>query len=140
MIRKPTDELLKQLMQSENAQQYIKENGKYLIDQTLPQQLCRLINEKKLSKSRVIKNAEMNEIYGYQIFSGKRTPSRDKLLCLCVGMRLDLSQTQDVLKSAGFAPLYPKAKRDSIILFGIEKGQSVCEINTALFDSAEDTL
>jgi hypothetical protein len=82
----------------------------------------------------------MNEIYAYQIFSGKRKPSRDKLLCLCRGMELNSVETNQLLKSAGFAPLYPKNKRDSIIMFGFEKGQSVVDINEVLYDNGEKTL
>ena len=41
-----------------------------------------LLEEKSLKKSTVIKNSELNEIYGYQIFSGKRIPSRDKLISI----------------------------------------------------------
>ena len=100
----------------------------------------RIVKEKKIVKSKALKRAEINEIYGYQIFSGKRIPSRDKLIALCIGMELDLEETQSVLKCSGFAQLYPKSKRDSIIISGIEKGQSVFEINGLLYEYKEDLI
>ena len=53
---------------------------------------------------------------------------------ICIGMHMNLDETQTALKIAKYAPLYPKDERDSIILFGIEKKQSLVEINTALYD------
>lgn len=140
MIKKLTDELMEELKQSGNIERYIKENEKYLIDLSLAEHLSQLTEEKQLVKSHVIKGAEINEIYGYQIFSGKRMPSRDKLICLCVSMNLDLNETQTTLKIARFAPLYPKVKRDSIIILGIEASLNVCNINCALFEEHEATL
>ena len=84
--------------------------------------------------------AEINDIYGYQLFAGSRKPSRDKLIALCIGMSLTLDRTQALLKATGFAPLYAKNKRDSILIFGIQNNQTVLEINTALYDHAEPTL
>lgn len=140
MIKKSTDNLMNELIQTNNINQYMKENEKYLIDLSLSEHLNQLIKEKQLVKSQVIKQAELHEIYGYQIFSGKRMPSRDKLISLCVGMGLNTEETQATLKIAGFASLYPKNKRDSIILYGIEHSQTICNINQALFDMDDKTL
>lgn len=140
MRKKTTGELMEALQASKNIDQYIAENGQYLIRESLADSLNRLIEEKRLAKSAVIKKAEMNEIYGYQIFSGTRTPSRDKLLSLCIGMALSLEETQQMLKLAGFAPLYPKSKRDSIFILGIEKQAGVCAINETLYNSGEATV
>ena len=87
-----------------------------------------------LSKSSVLKNADINEIYGYQILSGKRTPSRNKLISICIGAGFTLEETNDVLRVAEYSPLYPKIKRDSIIIFGIQNNQSIWLINETLFD------
>jgi hypothetical protein len=140
-LKKPsTDELMKTLQSSNNIEQYMKENSEYLIDSSLSEYLNKLIKEKQLVKSTVIKKSELNEIYGYQIFSGTRMPSRDKLICLCIGMGLDLEETQQTLELTGLAPLYPKNKRDSIMIFEIQKQQNVCEINEVLYNSGENTL
>ena len=76
-----------------------------MIDSALSNYLNQLLEEKSLKKSTVIKNSELNEIYGYQIFSGKRIPSRDKLISISFGLELSLEETQTLLKYAGFAPL-----------------------------------
>ncbi|WP_195269098.1 XRE family transcriptional regulator [Eubacterium sp. 1001713B170207_170306_E7] len=140
MIKKPTDALLNALMASNTLENYFQSNKDYLIDCTLPEHLNALLEVKKQTKAAVIKNAELNEIYGYQIFSGKRKPSRDKLIMLCIGMKLTLEEIQQVLKLAGHAFLYPKKHRDCILIFGLKHGLSIYEINEILYDRKEETL
>lgn len=140
MIKKPTDELMDALNESSSIQEYMNKEQNYLIDSTLSDYLNQLIEEKSLKKSIVIKNSELNEIYGYQIFSGKRIPSRDKLLSLSFGMKLSFEETQSLLKYAGFAPLYPKQKRDSLIIWGKTHQFSIYQINELLFSEDETTL
>lgn len=41
---------------------------------------------------------------------------------------------------AGLSPLYPKIKRDSIIIINMNNNKSVVEINEALYNEGEDTL
>ena len=134
MIKKPTDELMDALNQSSSIEEYINTEQDYLIDSALSDYLNQLLEEKSLKKSTVIKNSELNEIYGYQIFSGKRIPSRDKLISISFGMNLSL------LKYAGFAPLYPKQKRDSLLIWGKNHQFSIYQINELLYAENEDTL
>lgn len=140
MIKKPTDELMKDLLNSNNIEKYLKENEPYIIDLSIADFLNEYVKAKKLVKTQILKDAEMNEIYGYQIFSGSRKPSRDKLISICVGMGMSVDETQSAMKIAGFAPLYPKVKRDSIIIHGISQGYKVRDINNLLYNNKEDTL
>ena len=87
-----------------------------------------------------VKDVYKRQIYGYQIFSGKRIPSRDKLISISFGMNLSLDETQALLKYAGFAPLYPKQKRDSLLIWGKNHQFSIYQINELLYAENEDTL
>lgn len=111
-----------------------------MITESLAELLNRLMKEKKLRKADVIRASELSEVYGYQILSGLRVPERKKLLCLSVGMGLNLEETQTLLQSAGYSPLYVKIPFDSMVLFGICKGLSVMEINELLFEYGQETL
>lgn len=128
------------LKQSSSIENYINKEQNYLIDTGISAYLNKLVEEKSLKKSAIIKKAELNEIYGYQIFSGKRVPSRDKLLSISFGMELSLEETQSLLKYAGVASLYPKQKRDSLIIWGITHRFSIYQINELLFMEDEATL
>ncbi len=140
MIKKPTNELMESLNSSPSIDNYLQKEQDYLISASLSVYLNQLITDKDLAKSQVIKDAELNEIYGYQIFSGKRMPSRDKLIALAFGMSLSLDETQQLLKYAGFSPLYPKNKRDSIIIWGINHHFNICKTNEDLYNQEEETL
>lgn len=140
MIKKPTNELMETLNASSNIDRYLKDEADSLIDSPLFAYLNQLADEKNIKKSQAIKNAELNEIYGYQIFSGKRFPSRDKLIALAFGMGLSLEETQQLLKYGGFATLYPKNKRDSIIIWCISNTFSICRTNEELYNHSYETL
>lgn len=139
-MAKETGEMLNQLKKAPSLTDYLEQNSDEMVALTIPEQLEKLLTETGLSKGEVLRRAEINDIYGYQLFAGSRKPSRDKMVALCVGFALSLERTQQVLKATGFAPLYPKNKRDSALIFGIEKGQTVPQINTALYDLGEETL
>ncbi len=139
-MAKETKEMLEQLKKADSLTGYLAENSAEMVGSTIREQLEVLLTETGLTKGEVLRRAEINDIYGYQLFAGSRKPSRDKMVALCVGFSLTLERTQQVLKATGFAPLYPKNRRDSVLLFGIEKGQTVPQINTALYDLGEDTL
>ena len=86
------------------------------------------------------KQSGMSEVYLHQVFSGRRNPSRSRLLCLCFGLNATLEETQELLKQCGLAQLYPKNKRDAIILYGILNGMDLYAVNDKLFAENEETL
>ncbi len=140
MLKKPTDDLMNELLKANNIKDYLKENSKYMVSDEIATYLNNIIAKKGLVKSEVIKKTEFSEVMGYQIFSGTRRPSRDSLICICNAMELSLDETQSLLKIAGFSTLYPKIKRDSIIILGFNEGKPVNKINEALYESGEKTL
>lgn len=140
-MQKSTTELLNELKNFDSFKEYEKINKNSMINKTLSQYLCDLLEEKHLKKSNVIRKGELNESYAYQMFSGvKSTPSKDKLICLSIGMDLSVDETNSLLKLAGLSPLYPRIKRDSIIIINMNSKKSVVEINEELYNEGEETL
>ena len=109
-------------------------------EQSVSELLKTFMDEKGLSRTQVIAASGMNDIYGHQIFSGKRRPSRDKLLCLCFGMQLSAEKVQTLLRDCGYVPLYVKKRRDSIILYALLKEMTLIELNELLYEENEDLL
>lgn len=140
MIKKPTSELLDALNHADSIKEYLDQHENEMVSITIGECLSQLVAEKHLSKAEIFKNAEINEIYGYQIFSDTRTPSRDKLICLCFGMQLTVPEAENLLKYSGYALLYPKIKRDSIILYALMHRATIYEVNEWLYDAGEKTL
>ncbi len=137
---KDTSKIVEELGICPDFQTFYNENKNYMVQEDLAAMLGKLIAEHNLKKSQIIRAAEMSEVYAYQIFSGLRVPERKKLLCLAVGMQLNLDEVQTLLKCAGYSPLYVKLPFDSVVLYGICKNLSVLQINELLFEYGLETL
>ena len=140
MEKKNTDNLQQELMNAPDLNQFLSQNQKQFVNPNVAELLNRLFERKNISKASLAKQAGMSEIYLHQIFAGRRNPSRNRLLCLCFGLDASVEETQELLKLCGCAQLYPKNKRDAIILFGITHGKDLFEINDTLFEEEEETL
>jgi len=132
--------LLLEVLQKKNNYEEVVNTKLTFINSTLSEYLNELIETKNLKKADVISESGVERTYAYQIFSGKKTPARDKLLALAIGMKLTFDEVQNLLKVNGYAQLYPKNKRDNIIIFALYKGQNMLELNDNLFTMGEDVI
>lgn len=140
-MKKTTGELLELLKKSPAAASYMEHAANDLIQQIpLSVYLADLIEEKAMEKSRLIRLSGLDRGYVYDILAGKKNPSRDKVLALCFAMSLSAEEAQQLLKSTGYAPLYVRLERDSIILFALEHGISLIETNELLFEMNYEVL
>ena len=114
-MKKTTEELLETLKKENSINHYFNNNTEEFIKSSLSEYLNQLLYEKDINKTKAIEKSNLNNIYAYEIFSGKKKPSRNKLLQLIFGMELDLESSQKLLRLAGLSPLYPRNKRDSIM-------------------------
>ena len=140
MEKKNTDGLQQELMDSTDLSQFLSRNQEQFVDKSVAELLNHLFEKKNISKAALAKQAGMSEIYLHQIFAGRRTPSRNRLLCLCYGLEASIEETQELLRLCGMAELYPKLKRDAIIYYGLLHKLDLFVINDKLFDENEDTL
>ncbi len=133
MNEQNTEKIVEELKLCNDFKTFYDENKQYQVSESLSETLNRLLKEKGLRKADAIRKSELSEIYGYQIFSGVRTPERKKLLCLALAMELSLDQVQTLLRNAGYPPLYVKIPFDSVVMYGICKRMAVLEVNNLLF-------
>lgn len=140
MQERSTKELEKELSACEEISEFLTQNQEHMHSASVSEQLRHYMEEKSLTRSEVIARCGLNDIYAHQILSGKRRPSRDKLLCLCFGLELETEQVQDLLRDCGYAVLYAKNRRDSIILFALFKGVRLLELNEKLYEEGEPLL
>ena len=139
-MAKDTAKIVEELNICPDFNSFYDENKNYMVGEKLSALLSELLKKYDLKKSQVIRASEISEVYAYQIFSGHKTPERNKLLCLAIGMSLNIDEVQTLLKCSGYAPLYVKIPFDSILLYGICKKLSVVEINEILYDYGLKTL
>ena len=140
MQGKNTDDLNRELMTSPDIDSYIKDNQAQFTNSQVTEILTELYEQKRMSKAELARRACMSEVYLHQLFSGRRKPSRDKLLCLCIGMNLKLDEAQWLLRQGEQSQLYPRLKRDAIISYGIVHHLSIGEVNDKLFSENEKAL
>ena len=140
MRRKNTDDLNQELMSATDIDSYIKNNQTSFAERSVTELLASFYERQGLSKAELARRSCMSEVYLHQVFAGRRNPSRDKLLCLCIGMELSFDETQELLKEAAYAQLYPRIKREAVIIHGIVHHTPLEEINDRLFAEDEAAL
>lgn len=140
MQAKSTSELEQELSGCADLRGYLKRNDPALHAPELPELLQRALEKSGLTRAEALRRSNLNLVYGYQIFSGKRRPSRDTLLCLCFGLGLCADETQNLLLHAGYAQLYIRDPRDSILFFALNNGLSLLACNQQLDVHGEASL
>lgn len=135
-MKKTTCELLEMMKSSKEYSEYKESNADELTRSFMKvdRALSLLLREKGAKKADVIAKSGIETHYAYQIFSGLKTPTRDKVVMLCIGLGLSAEETQELLKITGYPQLYGRNERDNALLFGIVKHASVMDINNLLYD------
>lgn len=131
-MRVRTDTLMRRIFKAEQLDDLLRQNE----DSMETGDFCSYINELCVSRcevpERVIRRSEIDRTYGHQLFNGARHPSRDKVLQLAFGFGLTVDETQQLLRRAGKSLLYPRLKRDAVILFCLSKSMNVLEAQERL--------
>lgn len=140
-MRKDTEELENELAESQNLEEFFQDNEGNFQDFTLAQYLRYLLVDKNLSKAEVIAASELNQIYAYHIFAGrKKNPARPKILALALAMKLSVKETQYLLYYAGLEKLYVRNEWDSVIMYALANKLSVRSANELLSNFDEEPL
>lgn len=137
---KDTDELLNEIKESKNILDYFSKNRDDMQINSFPECLEHWLRDKKLTKAEVVRLSNLNRVYVYQIFLGKKYPSRDKVIALSFGLQLNANETQTLLKQAGYRELYPRDPRDSLIFYAINQGENIIETCELLYDHNIEVL
>lgn len=133
-MKKSTEELLKILKHTPDIKTYFSNEQDNVINLSLSEYLQNLCLEKNISRAQCIKQSGLDKGYGYDIFSGAKHPTRDKLLAICFGFSLSLEEVQSLLKASAYPILYAKDKRDSVIIFALQRHCSLMDTNELLLD------
>ena len=133
-----TEELLDDLLAAPTADSFLGAHD--LFPRSLSDYLQELLAAKRLQRSQVVRMANLNETFGYQIFVGQRNPSRDKVLQIAFAMALTLREANRALAAAGVSQLSCKNRRDAIIIFSLDHSYGLQKVNEELYRFGEDTL
>lgn len=100
------------------------------------------IKQYDIPKSEIVKRSELSRSYAYEVLNGVKTnPSRDHLICLCLGAHMDINTTQYALKVGGVGELYAKVPRDAAIIMHInQKKWDIVKLNIFLEENGLELL
>lgn len=134
MDRKITKDFYDEISGYRDLNHYLEENEHKFIEEPLHGYLNLILKAKNYTKKDLIKSAGIEKSYLYQIFNGRRTPSRDKLIRIAMAMKLTLEDTQRLLIIAEKSILFPARKRDAALMFCLIKGCSLDKAQLQLYE------
>jgi len=137
---KDTVMLQSELKNAASPEQFVKENQASLGLESVAEYLNEMLIRYDLEKCDVAKNGGFVGNYPYQIFNGKKSASRDKLIQIAIGFPLSLEETQRLLRLGGYSELYVKNSRDAFLMFAMEKRYSIQKINELLYENGYTIL
>ncbi len=133
-----TEKLLEELLDAPDPAAFADAHA--FEQRDLASYLTRLLEEKGLKRSEVVRAAGLDATFGYQIFKGQRKASRNKVLQLVFALACTLREANRVLKAAGHNELYCKDRRDAIIIFCLTHGLDLRATDEELFRFGEATI
>ena len=140
-MQKDTEELNHELAEAEGVEGFLEDNRENFREYTLPEYLAVLMEEKGMTKAEVIVKSQLEQIYAYHIFAGrKKNPARNKILALALALSLTPEEAQRLLYYAGCERLYVRSSWDSVILYALGHHMGVTDTEMLLLDLTERPL
>lgn len=133
-----TEDLLARLLVSPSLEVYLDEFDE--TDRSLADYLHELLEVKGVKRADVCRASGLNATVVYDIFAGKSRPGRTNAIMLAFGLRCTLRETQRLLRLAGVSELYPKLRRDAIIIWCIDRDLTREDCDDELWRFGEKTL
>jgi len=125
---------------AKNVSESLEDVLKKIYTESFEKHLQQLINKKGLKNSEVYATSNISKQYFSKLLKGKVKPSKEKVLALAVGLRLNIDETVDFLRIAGYA-LSPISQTDKVVEYFIKnKDYNVIKIDIVLFDFGLEPL
>ena len=136
-----TENLEKSILSSKDLPQYLHEHEAVFNDGlSLVSYVDGFLAQRKMSRYRMFRRADIPTSFGYEMLNGSRQPNRNTLLRIAFFLGMGIEQTQKMLNLAESNLLYPRRLRDSVILFSLREKHSIVQVNAALEEHGLETI
>jgi hypothetical protein len=132
-IHKPTEKLLSELMASDDFESYYMGNKQHMNALSLQKYLAVLCESKNITPHELIRSVDIDRVFGHQIFSGRRNPTREYIIKLAFGLGLTVEECQRLLTIAKCNQLYPRVPRDAAFIHCLHSGFGYKHTQDVLF-------
>lgn len=134
-----TGRLLSLVRGSRSAQDAVAwhaENG----EPSLKDVLYEMMQRRGLSPRDMIQRCGIERSYYYHILNGNKRPSRNMILRIGLCLHADLAEMERLLRLADAAKLYPRVRRDALLIFAIQQKYTMEAANELLRSEGEPPL
>ena len=139
--KKSTDELKKILKSSKTYNDFLEKEKEELIFTSISEFIKIEMTAKGIKATELIRGSNLDKGYVYQILRGARkSPSRDAVLSLAFGLRLNSAGTDKMLRIAEYDALYIRRPRDGIIMHCLDRGVSLTDTNIMLSEKGLEPI
>ena len=107
-----------------------------MLDDKFRDVLLKMLGKKHMTQADITRISNIGKGYLSDLFSGKKkNPAREKVLDIGLALNCTEDEMNELLRSAGYSPLYSKFQLDSVIIFGLTHGKTGLEIRELLYDN-----
>ena len=107
---------------------------------SFPELLSEFMKKHNVNVPQLSEMIILSRSFVYQICEGIRAPGRDVVLRIAVALKLNLDDSQRLLRSAQRGALYAKVRRDAVIIFALKKHMTLDETDEMLRSLEEEPL
>ena len=135
-----TGQLISELFDTDDISDFLRQHNFDAVMPAFADYIVGLCERRGVVISQLMIDADVSLSFGYAIFNGTRMPSRDTVIKLAIALELDLDETQKLLAAASRGRLYPKIRRDAVVIHAILHSVGLAETQRQLRENGLDEL
>ncbi len=129
-----TKEMKEKLVSVSEYKEFYQNNQNNFIEISLSDYLIQLMEKRNMTIAQIAKSSEIGD-YMYKLINGKKkNPSRDVLIRIAIGMKLEEDEISKLMRINHFHELDSRDKRDAVIIFSLNKAFDLPKVNEMLYE------
>lgn len=127
-------------MKKNDFDNFIDANREDITNPTTTKFLKDLLEKKNVKPTDLARESLLDCSFTYQLLNGTRNPNRNILLRFAFVLKMNLEETQQLLKISQKGDLYPRIYRDAIIIYCINQKFDLLAANDFLIQQKQTPL